>query len=60
MFIHNVTVDDDSTYGALGSYECHGFVEGQAAALKKHGFSVSVIKSKSYTVHLFTVHCGFL
>ena len=49
MFIHNVTVEDDSTYGALGSYECHAFAEGQANALK-HGFSVSVITSKSYTL----------
>ena len=50
MFIRNVTVEDDSTHGALGSYECYASVVGDANVLKKHGFSVSVIRSKSYTL----------
>ena len=25
MVIRNVTLNDDSTYGALGRYECHAF-----------------------------------
>ena len=50
MFIRNVTVEDDSTHGALGSYECYASVVGDANVLKKKGFSVSVIRSKSYTL----------
>ena len=54
MFINNVTYDDDSMFAALGSYECHGFVVGKADAQAEHGFSVSVIRSKSYTLVYFS------
>lgn len=53
--MRNVTLADDSLYGSLGSYECHGFVEGEALEKARHGFSVSVITSKSYTL----VNCSF-
>ena len=55
MFMKNVTVSDDSLFGDLGSYECHGFVVGEAQEKARHGFSVSVITSKSYTL----VNCCF-
>ena len=55
MFINNVTVDDDSLKGSLGSYECHAFAVGDPRALARHGFSVSVITSKSYIL----VYCSF-
>ena len=45
MVIRNVTLNDDSTYGALGRYECHAFAVGDALE-KKHGFYVTVIRSK--------------
>jgi len=50
MTIKNVTLNDDSLYGALGSYECHGFVENKTEEQARHGFSVSVITSKSNTL----------
>lgn len=55
MYINNVTVDDDSLQGSLGSYECHAFVEGDPNERARHGFSVSVIRSKSYIL----VYCSF-
>ena len=48
MVIRNVTLDDDSTYGALGRYECHAFAVGDPLE-RRHGFSVNVIRSKSFT-----------
>ena len=54
MIIRNVTLDDDSLYGALGSYECHAFAVGDAVE-RRHGFSVSVITST--TCKLF--YCAF-
>ena len=51
MTIKNVTLNDDSTYGPLGRYECHAFaVEDRAP--RRHGFSVNVILSK-YNCILF-------
>ena len=55
MHIRNVTLEDDSLFGHLGSYECHAFAVGDAVVMRGgawHGFSVSVIESKytSYTV----------
>ncbi|KAL9986526.1 hypothetical protein ACROYT_G000690 [Oculina patagonica] len=45
MKIKNVTsVEDDSLYGALGSYECHAYAVGDVNERARHGFSVSVIK----------------
>ena len=55
MYIDNVTLDDDSLKGALGSYECHAFAVGDVNERARHGFSVSVIGSKSYMVFWFTV-----
>ena len=44
----NITRElDDSQYSQLGSYECHAFAVDEKVAAKRHGFSVSVIKSKS-------------
>ena len=51
MTIKNVTLNDDSTYGALGRYECHTFAVGDPLE-RKHGFTVNVISSK-YTYILF-------
>ena len=48
MVIRNVTLNDDSSFGALGRYECHAFAVGDPVA-KRHGFSVNVILSKSFT-----------
>ena len=45
MTIKNVTLNDDSTYGLLGRYECHTFAEGDPK-VRRHGFSVHVILSK--------------
>ncbi|CAH3175720.1 unnamed protein product, partial [Porites lobata] len=42
MTIKNVTLNDDSTYGALGKYECHAFAVGDPVE-RKHGFYVNVI-----------------
>lgn len=42
MTIKNVTLNDDSTYGPLGRYECHTFAEGDPE-VRRHGFSVNVI-----------------
>ena len=36
---------DDSTFGALGRYECHAFAVGDPVE-RKHGFTVNVIASK--------------
>ena len=55
MFINNVTLDDDSPYGPLGSYECHAFAVNDTVERARHGFSVSVITSKSYIL----VYCSF-
>ena len=60
MYINNVTLDDDSLKGSLGSYECHAFAVGDPdddpeKARARHGFSVSVITSKSYIL----VYCSF-
>ncbi|KAL9986543.1 hypothetical protein ACROYT_G000710 [Oculina patagonica] len=43
MKIKNVTLEDDSLYGALGSYECHAYAVGDVNERSRHGFSVSVI-----------------
>ena len=48
MVIRNITLNDDSSYGALGRYECHAFAVGGPVE-RKHGFSVNVIASKSFT-----------
>ncbi|CAH3017712.1 unnamed protein product, partial [Porites evermanni] len=42
MTIKNVTLNDDSSYGLLGRYECHAFAKGDPLE-RKHGFSVNVI-----------------
>ena len=47
MVIRNITLNDDSSYGALGRYECHAFAVGDPVE-RKHGFSVNVIASKSF------------
>ena len=52
MFIKNATLEDDSLFGALGRYECHAFAVGDAVKSGRHGFSVSVIKSKTCKVFL--------
>ena len=69
MTIKNVTLNDDSTYGALGKYECHAFAVGDPVE-RKHGFYVNVILSKyncilfwdnHFVYHHFllcTVHCS--
>ena len=51
MTIKNVTLNDDSSYGPLGRYECHAFAVGDPEE-RKHGFSVHVISSK-YNCILF-------
>ena len=51
MTIKNVTLNDDSTYGAMGRYECHAFAGGDPVA-RTHGFTVNVILSK-YNCVLF-------
>ena len=55
MFMNNVTLDYDSLYGHLGSYECHAFAVGDVSERARHGFSVTVITSKSYIL----VCCSF-
>ena len=55
MFINNVTLDDDSLYGSLGSYECHAFAVGDVVERARYGFSVSVITSKLYIL----AYCSF-
>ena len=45
MTIKNVTLNDDSTFGPLGRYECHAFAKGDPVE-RRHGFSVNVISSK--------------
>jgi len=52
MFIRNVTLDDDSLFGALGTYECHAFAVGNDVQSERHGFSVSVITSTICTLFL--------
>ena len=54
MYIKNVTLEDDSLYGALGRYECHAFAVGDVVERAKHGFSVSVITSKACTLFYCT------
>ena len=49
MIIKNVSLNDDSTFGPLGRYECHAFAVGNPVE-KKHGFSVNVIGSKSFSL----------
>ena len=51
MTIKNVTLNDDSTYGPLGRYECHALAVGDPLE-RRHGFSVNVILSK-YNCILF-------
>ena len=70
MVIRNVTINDDSTFGALGKYECHAFAVGDPVE-RKHGFYINVILSKynrilfweyHFVYHHFilcTVHCSF-
>ena len=50
MHIKNVTREDDSLDGKLGSYECHAFAVNDTDARARHGFSVNVISSKLCTV----------
>ena len=45
MVIRNVSLNDDSTFGALGRYECHAFAVGDPVE-RKFGFSINVIASK--------------
>ena len=52
MTISNVTVEDDSLFGSLGSYECHAFAV-NVTLPKRHGFSVSVITSKSSHLYMY-------
>ncbi|XP_074630031.1 uncharacterized protein LOC141888882 isoform X2 [Acropora palmata] len=53
MYIKNITLDDDSIYGKLGSYECHAFADNDNTTLRKHGFSVSVIRGREIpTIHV--------
>ena len=47
MTITNVTIEDDSQYGNIGSYECHAFAKNESTP-KRHGFSISVITSKLF------------
>ena len=54
MTIKNVTLNDDSTFGPLGRYECHAFAVGDPVA-RKYGFYVNVILSK-YNCILFWEH----
>ena len=44
MVIRYVTLNDDSTYGALGRYECHAFAVSAPLGRRRH-----VIRSKSFT-----------
>ena len=62
MFIKNVTLAEDSMYGVLGRYECHAFAVGDAVESGRHGFSVSVITSKTCKLFLlyFLVIYDFL
>ena len=53
MHIKNVTLEDDSLYGALGRYECHAFAVGDAIKSARHGFTVSVITSTICTLLIF-------
>ena len=46
MYIRNVTLEDDSTYGQLGRYECHAFAVGSPLVEDRHGFTINVILSK--------------
>ncbi|KAJ7388457.1 hypothetical protein OS493_037525 [Desmophyllum pertusum] len=50
LFIRNVTVEDDSLFGQLGSYECHAFAVGDVNERARHGFSVSVITRKEIPI----------
>ena len=45
MVIRNVSLNDDSTFGALGRYVCHAFAVGDPVQ-RKHGFTINVIASK--------------
>ena len=45
LHIRNVTVDDDSTRGPLGRYECHAYAVADPKG-KKHSFTVIVIRRK--------------
>ena len=51
MTLKNVTLNDDSTFGALERYECHAFAQGDPLE-RRHGLSVNVILSK-YNCILF-------
>ena len=50
LHIRNVTMEDDSQYGALGRYECHAYAVGDPVA-RKHGFTVSVMERKYFDIH---------
>ena len=52
MTIKKVTLNDDSTYGALGRYECHAFAVGDPV-VRIHGFRVNVIESKHNCTCIF-------
>ncbi|XP_044181883.1 uncharacterized protein LOC114974977 isoform X2 [Acropora millepora] len=53
MYIKNITLDDDSIYGKLGRYECHAFADNDNTTLRKHGFSVNVIRGREIpTIHV--------
>ena len=51
MTLKNVTLNDDSSFGALGRYECHAFAQGDPLE-RRYGFGVTVILSK-YNCILF-------
>ncbi|KAJ7388455.1 hypothetical protein OS493_037523 [Desmophyllum pertusum] len=44
LHFRNVTMEDDSTSGQLGSYECHAYAVNSSDP-KKYGFSVNVISA---------------
>ena len=49
--IRNVTLDDDSQYGRLGSYECHAYAVNETDP-QRHGFSVNVIRRECFLFHV--------
>ena len=51
LHIRNVTLADDSQYGALGRYECHAYAV-NATVAQKHGFSVNVITRECFLFHI--------
>lgn len=47
LHLRNITLEDDSTWGKLGRYECHAFAAGEPGDYPVgSGFAVNVIASK--------------